>query len=394
MSATILIVDDEETARINISKFLTDKGYETLDVDTIKQAAEYINQGNADIVLLDAQLPDGFGPTFLEETASMPMRPPIIMITAFGDVEMAVEAMKNGAHDFLQKPIRLEQLESSIQRAEEIVSMRRELAHLRRTQQDQLNFIVGETPKMKSVIEQAQRAAEASVSVLITGETGTGKEVLARAIHLMGPRSEKPFIAINCAAIQDTVLESELFGYEAGAFTSAEKRKHGLMEVADGGILFLDEISSMSVDMQAKLLRAIEDHEFRRVGGTNLIKVDVEILAASNRDLKILMEEGNFREDLYYRLKVVDLDLPPLRERRKDIPDLVGVFIRVSNQQLGKNVLDVDPNALEALVGHDWPGNIRELKNIVERAVLFCDDPSIGLSHLPAELTETSEEPS
>ncbi len=272
MSATILIVDDEETARINISKFLTDKGYETLDVDTIKQAAEYINQGNADIVLLDAQLPDGFGPTFLEETASMPMRPPIIMITAFGDVEMAVEAMKNGAHDFLQKPIRLEQLESSIQRAEEIVSMRRELAHLRRTQQDQLNFIVGETPKMKSVIEQAQRAAEASVSVLITGETGTGKEVLARAIHLMGPRSEKPFIAINCAAIQDTVLESELFGYEAGAFTSAEKRKHGLMEVADGGILFLDEISSMSVDMQAKLLRAIEDHEFRRVGGTNLIK--------------------------------------------------------------------------------------------------------------------------
>ena len=394
MSATILIVDDEETARINISKFLTDKGYETLDVDTIKQAAEYINQGNADIVLLDAQLPDGFGPTFLEETASMPMRPPIIMITAFGDVEMAVEAMKNGAHDFLQKPIRLEQLESSIQRAEEIVSMRRELAHLRRTQQDQLNFIVGETPKMKSVIEQAQRAAEASVSVLITGETGTGKEVLARAIHLMGPRSEKPFIAINCAAIQDTVLESELFGYEAGAFTSAEKRKHGLMEVADGGILFLDEISSMSVDMQAKLLRAIEDHEFRRVGGTNLIKVDVEILAASNRDLKILMEEANFREDLYYRLKVVDLDLPPLRERRKDIPDLVGVFIRVSNQQLGKNVLDVDPNALEALVDHDWPGNIRELKNIVERAVLFCDDPSIGLSHLPAELTETPAEPS
>jgi len=392
MSATILIVDDEETARINISKFLSDKGYETLDVNTIKGAEEYINQGNADIVLLDAQLPDGFGPTFLEETASMPMRPPIIMITAFGDVEMAVEAMKNGAHDFLQKPIKLEQLESSVQRAEEIVSMRRELAHLRRTQHDQLDFIIGETPKMKSVIEQAQRAAEASVSVLITGETGTGKEVLARAIHQMGTRSDKPFIAINCAAIQDTVLESELFGYEAGAFTGAEKRKHGLMEVADGGILFLDEISSMSVDMQAKLLRAIEEHAFRRVGGTNLIKVDVEILAASNRDLKVLMNEGDFREDLYYRLKVVDLDLPPLRDRRKDIPELVGLFIRVSNQRMGKNVLDVQPNAMETLVVYNWPGNIRELKNVVERAVLFCDDPSIGLSHLPVELTESLEE--
>jgi len=392
MSATILIVDDEETARINISKFLSDKGYETLDVNTIKGAEEYINQGNADIVLLDAQLPDGFGPTFLEETASMPMRPPIIMITAFGDVEMAVEAMKNGAHDFLQKPIKLEQLESSVQRAEEIVSMRRELAHLRRTQHDQLDFIIGETPKMKSVIEQAQRAAEASVSVLITGETGTGKEVLARAIHQMGTRSDKPFIAINCAAIQDTVLESELFGYEAGAFTGAEKRKHGLMEVADGGILFLDEISSMSVDMQAKLLRAIEEHAFRRVGGTNLIKVDVEILAASNRDLKVLMNEGDFREDLYYRLKVVDLDLPPLRDRRKDIPELVGLFIRVSNQRMGKNVLDVQPNAMETLVVYNWPGNIRELKNVVERAVLFCDDPSIGLSHLPVELTESPKE--
>ena len=391
MSATILIVDDEETARINISKFLSDKGYETLDVDTIKQAEEIINHGNADIVLLDAQLPDGFGPTFLQETASMPMRPPIIMITAFGDIDMAVEAMKNGAHDFLQKPIRLEQLESSVQRAEEIVSMRRELAHYRSSQQDQLDFIIGETPKMKSVIEQAQRAAEASVSVLITGETGTGKEILAHAIHQMGPRSDKPFIAINCAAIQDTVLESELFGYEPGAFTSAEKRKHGLMEVADGGILFLDEISSMSLDMQAKLLRAIEDHEFRRVGGTNLIKVDVQILAASNRDLKTLMDKDEFREDLYYRLKVVDLDIPPLRERKKDIPDLVGVFIRNSNQQMGKNVTDINPNAMQVLIEHNWQGNIRELKNIIERAVLFCDDPSIELAHLPAELTNNPD---
>ena len=392
MSATILIVDDEENARINISTFLSSKEYETISVATIGEARECLNQGNADIILLDAQLPDGYGPALLEETAGMPARPPIIMITAFGDIEMAVEAMKNGAHDFLQKPIRLAQLETSIQRAVEIISMRRELAHLRRSRQDRVDFIVGSTPRMQSVLEQAQRASEASVPVLITGETGTGKEILADAIHKMGPRKDKPFIAVNCAAIQSTVLESELFGYEAGAFTGAEKRKHGLMEVADGGILFLDEIASMPLDMQAKLLRALDEKAFRRVGGTNLIKVDVQILAASNRNLKTLLEEGSFRQDLYYRLKVVDLDLPPLRERKQDIPELVGLFIRKSNQQMGKNVLDVTPMAMEALMVHDWPGNIRELKNIIERGVLFCDDPSLDLPHLPNEIVEIINE--
>lgn len=389
MSATILIVDDEEIARTNIGTFLTERGYETFDVSTIGEAQEFIDQGKADIVLLDAQLPDGFGPTFLADTASMPLRPPMIMITAFGDIEMAVEAMKNGAHDFLQKPIKFDQLETTIQRAEEIVAMKRELAHLRRTRQDQLDFIVGDSQTMNLVVEQAQRAAEASVSVLITGETGTGKEVLAHSIHQMGSRIDKPFIPINCAAIQSTVLESELFGYEPGAFTGAEKRKLGLMEIADGGILFLDEISSMPVDMQAKLLRAIEDHSFRRVGGTNEIKVDVQILAASNRDLKVLMETGMFREDLYYRLKVVDLHLPPLDDRSQDIPELVGLFIKKANQQMGKNVIDVNPKSMQALKIHNWPGNIRELKNIIERAVLFCDGPTIELSHLPAEITNT-----
>jgi transcriptional regulator with PAS, ATPase and Fis domain len=240
---------------------------------------------------------------------------------------------------------------------------------------------------MKSLVSQAQRSAVACVSVLITGETGTGKEVLATAIHKMGPRSNKPFIAINCAAIQSTVLESELFGYEAGAFTGAEKRKHGLMEIADEGILFLDEISSMPLDMQAKLLRAIEEHAFRRVGGTNLIKVDVQILAASNRDLSSMIANGKFREDLYYRLKVVDLHLPPLRERIKDIPELVGLFIRHNNQRMGVNITDVTPRAMQALMAHHWPGNIRELRNIIERAMLFCDEETIDLPHLPAELT-------
>jgi transcriptional regulator with PAS, ATPase and Fis domain len=239
---------------------------------------------------------------------------------------------------------------------------------------------------MQSLVNQAQRAAAASVSVLITGETGTGKEVLAGAIHKMSPRSNKPFIAINCAAIQSTVLESELFGYEAGAFTGADKRKHGLMEVADCGILFLDEISSMPVDMQAKLLRAIEERAFRRVGGTNLIKIDVQLLAASNRDLNAHMQAGLFREDLYYRLKVVDLHLPPLRERKKDIPELVGLFIRKNNLSMGMNITDVTPRALQALIDYEWPGNIRELRNVIERAMLFCDEACIDLQHLPGDL--------
>ncbi len=391
MSATILIVDDEDNARHNIGDFLTSRGFETIGVATLAEARESLRLGKADIILLDVQLPDGYGPSLLEETASMPLRPPIILITAHGDIDMAVGAMKNGAHDFLQKPISLAQLEKSILRAGEIVAMRRELAHMRQSQQDELDFIVGSTTIMQALVDQARRSAEASVSVLITGETGTGKEVLAKAIHYMGPRANKPFVAINCAAIQSTVLESELFGYEAGAFTGAEKRKPGLMEVADNGILFLDEISSMPVDMQAKLLRALEEHAFRRVGGTNLLRVDVQVLAASNRSLSKLMEQGNFREDLFYRLKVVDLHIPPLRERPQDIPELVGLFIRKLNQQMGVNITDVTPRALAVLMAHTWPGNIRELRNVIERATLFCDEACIDLPHLPAEFNQSME---
>ncbi len=386
MSFTVLIVDDEENARLNIASFLTSQDYEVFGVSSLKEAREFINKGNADIILLDVQLPDGYGPTLLEETARMPMRPPIILITAYGEIDMAVEAMKNGAHDFLQKPIQLNQLDKSLQRAAENVAMRRELAHLRKTQHQDFDFIIGKSGAIHSVFDQAERAAAAAVSVLITGETGTGKEILAAVIRQKGPRANKPFIDINCAAIQDTVIESELFGYEAGAFTGADKRKHGLMEVADGGILFLDEISSMPVSMQAKLLRALEERAFRRVGGTNLIKVDVQIIAASNRDLQALMQEGKFREDLYFRLKVVDLDLPPLRERKEDIPDLVGFFIRKNNQSMGLNITDITPRAMETLMKYNWPGNIRELKNALERAMLFCDDAAIDIQHLPAEM--------
>jgi DNA-binding NtrC family response regulator len=385
MSLTVLIVDDEKNARHNISKYLENQGYSTLEAENLKGAKKHLVQNNADVILLDAQLPDGYGPTLIEETRNIINRPPIIMITAYGDIDMAVNAMKNGAHDFFQKPIELEELEKSIERAGEVVAMRRELAHLRQSQYSDLDFVKGKSPEMEDLLDQAKRAADASVSVLITGETGTGKEILVNAIHKMGPRSDKPFIPVDCGTIQKTMFESEIFGHESGSFTGADKRKHGLMEIADGGILFLDEISSMPVDIQAKLLRALEEQAFRRMGGTDIINVDVQIIAASNRSLEKLIEENQFREDLYYRLKVVDLHMPPLRKRKEEIPELVGFFIKHYNAKMGKNVQDIKPKALEKLITYEWPGNIRQLRNAIERAMLFCDESAIDISHLPQE---------
>ncbi len=392
MSFTVLIVDDEDTFRRNTEEYLQARGYDVRGVATLAEGRNSLMRGDADVILLDVQLPDGYGPNLLYESANLSVRPPVILITAYGDIEMAVEAMKSGAHDFLTKPIQFSQLEKSLQRACEIVSMRRELNHLRETQKKNVSMVVGQSNEFKTLLGIAQRAAAASVSVLITGETGTGKEVLAKFIHQSGSRANKPFIAINCAAIQSTMLESELFGYEAGAFTGAERRKHGLLEVADGGVLFLDEISSMPLDIQAKLLRVLEERSFRRVGGTSQINVDVQVLAASNRDLKVMNRDGLFREDLYYRLKVVDLHLPPLRERKADIPELVGHFLRIFNGKQGANVTDITPRAMEAMVAYAWPGNIRELHNAIERAVLFCDGEMIDLPDLPADIARVSSQ--
>ena len=252
-------------------------------------------------------------------------------------------------------------------------------------------MVVGETEVMKRVVNEAERAAAAEASVLVTGETGTGKEVLVQAIREMGPRADKPWVPINCPALPETMIESELFGHEAGAFTGATKRKPGLIEVADSGILFLDEISSTKPDMQAKLLRVLDEQRFRRVGGVNEITVDTQILAASNRDIPTMISEGRFREDLYYRLKVVDLHLPPLRERIVDIPALVGTFIRQINQRTGNAVTGITTRAIDALKAHDWPGNIRELRHVIERSMLFCDEDEIDLGHLPPEFRQKSK---
>jgi len=391
MSATILVVDDVVTAREAIADSLRKDGKEVLEAGTLKEARGFLEMNKADICVLDILLPDGNGLSLLDEVIQMAYQPKFIVITAHGQIDYAVEAMKKGALDFITKPIDIKILKKSIERAENLVAMRRELEHLRNSQSSTSKFIIGKHPKMQSLVDLAQRAADASVSVLITGESGTGKEVIANFIHQIGPRQQKPFIAINCAAIANTLLESELFGHEANAFTGASnKRKNGLMEVADGGVLFLDEISSMPLDMQAKLLRAIEEHAFRRVGGTTLIRIDVQIIAASNRDLKQMIKDGNFREDLYFRLKVVDLDIPPLRERREDIPDLVGMLLRQSNMAIGSNIQDITPRALDALIAYDWPGNIRELRNALERAIIFCDDPAIDIQHLPLDIIQTA----
>lgn len=386
MSATVLVVDDHDNARSFMSKALKESGHEVLEAATLAEANAYLDQERADIILLDVQLPDGYGPNLLERAAREQPGLPIILITAYGDVEMAVEAMKAGAMDFLQKPVDLERLKQAVERASGAVHVRRELAHLRRAARQQVEWIIGETPAMKRAADEAARAARASVSVLISGETGTGKEVLARAIHSQGPRSGKPFVPVNCAAVPETLIESELFGHEAGAFTTAQKRKPGLMEVADGGVLFLDEISSLKMDLQVKLLRVLDDQQIRRVGGVTEIKVDTQIIAASNRDLPALMKAGHFREDLYYRLRLADLHLPPLRERKEDIPALVGLFLRQVNMRAGQNVLGASPRVLEAFKAYDWPGNIRELRHVIERAMLFCDGDTLEIGHLSPEL--------
>lgn len=388
MSLTILIVDDEENFRTPTSQFLEKLGHTTLQAGTLAEAREVLQQGAADLVLLDARLPDGHGPTLVQETAHIFDRPPIILITGNGDIEMAVDAMDNGAFYFFIKPINLTKLASKIDSAAEQIRMKRELHLFRANQSGQTNFILGNSPQMQTVMHHAERAAKMSVSVLITGETGTGKEVLARALHRMGTRSAGAFVAINCAAIQSTMLESELFGYHKGAFTGADSRKIGLMQVADNGILFLDEISSMPLDIQAKLLRALEERSFMPMGATKEVQVDVQIVAASNRNLRDRITAGDFRDDLYYRLKVVDLHLPPLRERRQDIPDLVGFFIRNMNLQMGLNVPGITRRALDRLAQHNWPGNIRELRNVIEHAMLFSDNHELDIPHFPSDINQ------
>jgi DNA-binding NtrC family response regulator len=338
------------------------------------------------VLLLDLTLPDGNGLSLLEQIREEDPYMPAIVITGHGAIESAVSAMKLGASDYVTKPPDLEALALMLKKAEERIALRSELEMHRRNARPQGDFIVGDTAAMQHVTEIITRVAPTNASVLVLGESGTGKDVVARAIHDISPHGGKPMVALNCAALPDHLIESELFGHEAGAFTGAHRQKKGLVEVADGSTLFLDEISSMKPGLQAKLLRFLESRQTRRVGSTRDIKVDTRLIAASNHDLQAMIEAGEFRSDLYYRLSVVVVRLPPLRERKADIPLFVASFLDTFNKEMGKNITDVAPKTLEALKRYDWPGNIRELRNAIERAALFCDSTTLEFAHLPAEI--------
>jgi len=382
MTANILVVDDHDSIRHFISKSLEDEGYDVSCAAAGKEALTMIRSQRPDLVLLDLRLPDMNGLEVLRRAKGEDKDICVIIMTAFGDVESAVKAMKYGAFDYVNKPINLDQLQIMVEKALESQSLRRELKHLRERRFSR-DFIRGTSPKIQKVYDIVEQVAKSeSTSVLIEGESGTGKELIANLIHEQSSRRDKPFLEINCAAIPRELLESELFGHERGAFTDAKSQKQGLLEMADGGTVFLDEVGEMSLNIQVKLLRVLERMTFKRVGGTKDIHVSVRIISATNRDLEELVRRGQFREDLYYRLKVIPIKMPPLRERREDIIPLAKHFLDQFNRAFGKNFRDISPEAQKVLLEYPWPGNIRELRNLFERTVLLENGEVIEPHHL------------
>jgi len=395
MAATVLVIDDDKMIRSFLDSILSEDGYEVLLAATGAEGTAAMRAKPVDVVLLDLMLPDEDGISVLRKIKQEEPSVQVILLTAYGAVESAVEAMRLGAYDYIDKPSDVSKLKLVIGRALEELTMRREIERLRMQAGAYMHgWIVGESKEMHYIAQLVTKVAQGNATVLIQGESGTGKEVVANAIHQQSRRAKNPFTVINCAAIPSDLLESELFGFEAGAFTGAQRRKKGLLEVADKGTLFLDEIGEMKPETQAKILRVIETKTLRRVGGTTDIKVDVRFIAATNRNLRTAVQEGTFRKDLYYRLQVVVIDLPPLRERMQDMGLFITAFIDEFNQTMGKNIEKVSAEALEPMMRYHWPGNIRELRNVIERGMVLCDGREIQLGHLPAELCDKSSAPS
>jgi DNA-binding NtrC family response regulator len=389
MAATVLIIDDDAMIRDYLGDVLRDDGFEILLAATGGEGEALLRAKPVDIVLLDVHLPDANGIVVLKKIKEIDPQVQVIILTAYSEVPSAVKAMQLGAYDYLAKPSDLMKLKSTISRALKELTMRREIERLRQKPGGNSHrWILGQTEAMRHIARLVNKVAQENTTVLIQGESGTGKEVVARTIQERSPRSDRPFVVINCAAIPETLLESELFGFEAGSFTSAKRRKKGLLEIADGGTLFLDEVSEMSPQMQAKILRVLETKKVRRIGGTTDIEVDVRFIAATNRDLKQAVRDGVMRADLYYRLTVVVLNLPPLRERKQDIRLFVDAFIDEFNRTMGKNITKVSEEALQQMRNYSWRGNIRELRNVIERAMVLCDGQEVQPMHLPAELSE------
>ncbi|MCS7215123.1 MAG: sigma-54 dependent transcriptional regulator [Thermodesulfovibrio sp.] len=385
---TLLIIDDEPLQREILSTILSEEGYNVHTASSLEEASKIINEVFPEIVLTDLKLGNQNGIEILNKLPEEPFKPAVIVITAFGTISSAVDAIKQGAFDYLTKPLDKEVLLVTIRKAEERMNLIRENQMLKKELYEKFKIegIIGKSKKMLQVLDIIKKATPTNATVLIYGESGTGKELIARAIHYNSPRKDKPFIAINCAAIPDTLIESELFGYEPGAFTGANTRKIGLIEAADKGTLFLDEIAEIPMSTQSKLLRVLQDKEVRRIGGKNTNKIDVRIIAATNKNLSEEVEKNKFREDLYYRLKVITVEIPPLRERKEDIPELIYFFIEKYSKEFGKRVNGIEEKALQALLNYSWPGNIRELESIIERAIIICEKDNITLDDIQDEL--------
>ncbi|MEO0124342.1 MAG: sigma-54 dependent transcriptional regulator [candidate division WOR-3 bacterium] len=393
MSESILIIDDEVLTLNNLKRALEKDGYEIFLADTGETGLKIFQEHFPNLVLVDLMLPGIDGIEVLKRIKEIDENTIVIMITAYEILEKAVQSMKLGAYDYLLKPFRINDLKSNIKRALELQRLRLRISESIETEKGKYYFnrIVAQSRKMAEVLRTAERVAMLDkTTVLITGESGVGKELLARAIHYNSPRAEKEFIEINCAAIPENLLESELFGYEPGAFTDAKRRKMGILEKADKGTVFLDEIADMPFSIQAKILKVLEEQTFVRLGGTTPIKVDIRIIAATNKDLKKEIERKNFREDLFYRLNVVPIHIPSLRERKDDIVPLVLNFIREFNQELHRSYKGISESAAKAFIEYDWPGNVRELRNVVERIMALHPAEEIKLEHIPNELKGSS----
>jgi DNA-binding NtrC family response regulator len=394
MTGSILVVDDEKSQREILLTILHKEGYKAAAVPGGREALDSLQSTRYDLILTDLKMQGMSGMELLEALLAEDPQQCIIMMTAHGTVDSAVEAMKKGAFDYLEKPLEREDLLLTLRRAFEHIGLLRENTVLHRKLEEirRVPSIIGDHPKIREVFRVIHKIAPTSSTVLIYGESGTGKELVARAIHDASTRSEKPFFAINCAAIPETLIESELFGHEKGAFTGAASREIGLFEAADGGTLFLDEIGEMNVAMQAKLLRAIQEKEIRRVGGKVNLPIDVRIISATNRDLEGETRKGTFREDLYYRLNVIRINLPPLRERGSDLAILADFFLKKFSTTAGLPMKGISKPALKILMNYSWPGNVRQLESIIERGVLMAETDMIEPSDLPVEVHDEASQ--
>jgi DNA-binding NtrC family response regulator len=390
--ATILIVEDEPKMLRLLELNLRDDGYTTRTASTAENGLKVLANDRVDLVLSDVKLPGMNGLEFLQAVKRANAAIPVIMMTAYGTVESAVEAMKEGASDFVLKPFSIEEIKLIVRKELEVRRLHEENRQLREAlgQRYQFDNIVANSPGMQEVLATVEQVAPTNSTVLLGGESGVGKDMIARAIHQHSRRMNGPFIKINCTAIPENLLESELFGYEKGAFTGAVTAKPGKFELADKGTIFLDEIGDMPGSLQVKLLRVLQEREFERLGGTRTIKVDVRVVAATNQDLRAALEQGTFREDLYYRLNVVPISIPPLREHKEDIPYLVDHFIARFAESSGKAIEGITPEAMKVLVGFHWPGNVREVENIIERAVVMANGPRIDVGDIRLDIARPS----